>query len=1674
MGSRIGDFGDTKITDTASCPSPQSSADSTSTSTTSTSTFITLFYANITKWGKRAETFLSNDSSHFVCFAEHHLDRSQFDALRPKFVAWKRSVYVAYAQKIGAHAYSTSGGLAIFPRSFLCCQDVDADLFASCVPENHRGAPRFTSCVLRTKSVSILLIIVYLRTSEGLSDANVEILHQIFMLASIFRGAVLIGGDWQFPPGELITSPWVKKLKLSVISPAGLEASCTSGSGRLIDYFLATEDIAPYIQISADFSTGFKPHIGFRVRFPARLRSYRVPTLRVPRSLPALPADMVLDSRALEFSEKKSQDIICKWAPHTGVLGCTQAMARAMSPVEMLNSQRHCFAATLIESYSATVGGVAPGDLQKFIGRGGFPHVSLQPIIHRQTLFSRYTCPAANLWSIIEAQLAWVKRASVAKTVSMNLRLAIIDLHRQIASISSCWTRQAAPNCPAKAWGEWIAGLSTDAVVNGDLGYSSDRVDVWISRAVAQKQRAISAKCNEVKKTFRTWLKDDLASGASAAHKMAACKEFVPPPDPWSADGAFQTCSDLWEGKDFRVSGADGVDLPHVSAAGPSGAVWTPWRVQLESYMASRGRHSPNASRRLEELRSELLGDPEFALPAISCDMFRSAARCYPARKARGADFWTSDNFRLLPDRVLQPLVSCLNGVQAILAWPLQSCLNLMGSIPKPLGGERWVAKTPLYYRLWNIVRSPFVKEWGVAHQAPFDHAVKGRSALLSGAHRCLANEIAAYSGQHVATVLWDIHKFFDCIRPIDVIREARRLNYPPADLVLAMLMHMAPRCLIYGCIVSYLILPTRSIIAGCFHSGFFARGVMDNPITRMSAVARPPALRVSTFVDDVAQVSVGNLRSVSKTAVFAALSFCSGMAAIKLSVSPKSAVLSTDPRVARLIVRLISKHAGVHVRSATGERDLGVWNSVSRSRKNCTVMQSKRLKKAAARFKKVAGLTRAVRAARKLAHTGALPAALWGSITIGVSPTSLSHLRSQFAAATGIAGRGRCATTAIAISAGPNGDPGITTVVDQLSLYIDLWRFDASLRAAAMRYWSSMRASVFSGETVSVWNRVSGPLSATVATLEDQGWDLQSQLRWRDPAGDEWIPSFDESAVDKSVILSVAAGFARQKLWERASAHWCGKGVEGGVDWRTSMALHRHISTLKAPCSISASQVDRDMELEALVDESTPEHWPDTALAWLELLLCGGYWPAQRFHDLHPEVPALCPRCRREPETALHLLWTCPANQYLDDSRVVSTQDLVQSAVDGAELWPCLWLRGLLPSRLVPVNTPHVDDELLWFVGRYPPGGWSSGVYFTDGSGGPYSSYPSIRRCGVGICVIDMNADFHNPDADPLIWGAYLALPGPLQTVPRSELYAVMVIVERASVGLFEVRSDAKIIVDLYARGRAACLSAEHSDLWRRIWSILDRGVVILRLVWVKGHSDEFAIAEQYMVEPVNVFGNTYADALADRAAEEHQVSLQDAITTRWHFSAVRNIQARAIVILMSTLQRRSSATMVPKVVALRAPTIAGLAVTSQHEFNVLGRVLHCCKCHGVSPSSASGRKQWLATSCRPDVARDSELSVGVTRPTRLQAGRSVRVGHVTLHASHTLCVFRGLFFCSSCGFNASVKAQKLVAQCSGPGSDGAGKRRAARLLAGKLPSGLSNWPANFVSKVTWVQLDD
>ena len=118
------------------------------------------------------------------------------------------------------------------------------------------------------------------------------------------------------------------------------------------------------------------------------------------------------------------------------------------------------------------------------------------------------------------------------------------------------------------------------------------------------------------------------------------------------------------------------------------------------------------------------------------------------------------------------------------------------------------------------------------------------------------------------------------------------------------------------------------------------------------------------------------------------------------------------------------------------------------------------------------------------------------------------------------------------------------------------------------------------------------------------------------------------------------------------------------------------------------------------------------------------------------------------------------------------------------------------------------------------------------DGSGGSYSSYPTLRRCGTGVAYLDWDMS-HQFDA----WSP---LPGQIQTVPRAELFALLIVARHARPdALIHFFTDNKNTRDTYYKGKYRASLAATADMWVSLFQQIEIKSLNIHVYWMPSHTD-------------------------------------------------------------------------------------------------------------------------------------------------------------------------------------------------------------------------------------------
>ena len=350
------------------------------------------------------------------------------------------------------------------------------------------------------------------------------------------------------------------------------------------------------------------------------------------------------------------------------------------------------------------------------------------------------------------------------------------------------------------------------------------------------------------------------------------------------------------------------------------------------------------------------------------------------------------------------------------------------------------------------------------------------------------------------------------------------------------------------------------------------------------------------------------------------------------------------------------------------------------------------------------------------------------------------------------------------------------------------------------------------------------------------------------------------------------------------------------------------------------------------------------------------------------------------------------------------------------------------------PIPPPPIAEKLYVYDPHHETPDnheWPPGLYGTDAGGGEWGGYPELRRCGAGIARVQSVAPFR------VLWAAHAPLPGLVQTVPRAELYAITLVTSKMSHGIVHVVSDSKINVDLFGRGRNACLVSANSDPWRHMFENVDSKSLTLRLFWVPVHLDKTVAKIQRRVPDVHFAFNCAADKLADEAARLVQLPMQ--------------IQRRLVRIPITNLEKSMYEKKVSVLVS--KPKLSDYIHNTQHNLVSEGNSFRCADCGSFVSKASPNIVTWLKSECQALPFDDIAEPLSVPGWYRIQVGNSIP------HSSHALHMYRGVLFCYNCGAYGAKKCKKLAYDCEKHCSVSSLRAR-DKLMQGHLPTSFMKWP--------------
>ena len=91
-------------------------------------------------------------------------------------------------------------------------------------------------------------------------------------------------------------------------------------------------------------------------------------------------------------------------------------------------------------------------------------------------------------------------------------------------------------------------------------------------------------------------------------------------------------------------------------------------------------------------------------------------------------------------------------------------------------------------------------------------------------------------------------------------------------------------------------------------------------------------------------------------------------------------------------------------------------------------------------------------------------------------------------------------------------------------------------------------------------WNGILGLMSNIIANLVHLGWEPICFNLWVQPGGARW--SIPNSRFNQGPLLRALQDTAGAQLWHSASLHHLGAGLQDGIEWAHTTALHRKLKS--------------------------------------------------------------------------------------------------------------------------------------------------------------------------------------------------------------------------------------------------------------------------------------------------------------------------------------------------------------------------------------------------------------------------------------------------------------------------------------------------------------------------------
>ena len=885
----------------------------------------------------------------------------------------------------------------------------------------------------------------------------------------------------------------------------------------------------------------------------------------------------------------------------------------------------------------------------------------------------------------------------------------------------------------------------------------------------------------------------------------------------------------------------------------------------------------------------------------------RASAQSFPIGTGVGAENIAPRALARLSEPLLRSLCAILMAVELSGRWPSIVQLVLIVLLPKPDGGRRPIGLFPAVVRVWARARRIASRAWEACHASASIFGGTGMGAQRAAWQCAFRAENAALCKLNYAQALLDLVKAFEKVPHHHLARAARKRGYNLWLLRASIAAYRLPRAIGVDGVYTSLIIATCGITAGSVFATTELRLLMMDALDFTCNIWT--SVQVTLYVDDATIENTGPGRGpeiVVAGATDAMIHHLEQELELEVSLT-KSTTNAATWTAARRTARASTTGKLTPTRSA---KLLGTPSGGGRKR--CVRLQRTRLATVRKRITRIRVLRKSKVRTALMVRAACTPALTYGWDVMGVSDSTLRISRSAIAAAVAPAAGGKnpAAVLLLADAGGGTTDPAFDAhalLLKQWALaWWQQWQHPRTLRRA----FHSAAARLRTAERT-VWDLVTGPVTALLASVWRLGWTVSSPSQFWDDMGN----CVDFCRDSPAAVQRLAAASVRRWQFAMVMAD-LPTAIPDVCDFVPTAAEDGHAPALDpetAPKRHCDSRFDppacagtvRPLEgvtgiiapvARLLYARRAPRRlawWTPTFRPYLRSAVSGGQWPqVRRAQAMGDDVDTRCQLCFSEPGTLAHR-FCCPA---LLPERGWPVPPRGAQAVS-ASLAPArlhtLRTRGLLALRVHPLQR-QTEGWIRWVVGS-PDLAPCDATWFIDGSLID-GAHDLTARTGFAIAIVS--------SAGALVACAYGVPPAWVRSAAAAEAWALLMALREAP-GVPRLITDCLELVRQLARGLQDATDARRplARLWQMMSPVLDgvvpEGWVHVGLLWMPSHCSRTAIgvtakSDGTPITRIEWRANRLVDALAKTAAATHRTParlrqlLQDAADLVEHHAAL------------------------------------------------------------------------------------------------------------------------------------------------------------------------------------------